>query len=301
MHRETITFAIPFYRGKVFLEKAIASVFAQNYDGWSILVCDEGVEEGGIEDVLSRFDSSRIRHVRHAQRLGIVGNWNACLDEVRTEFVTLLHADDLLAPNYGELVRDAFKSFPDAVAAFCAASIIGPDGRNAFSFPDWVKEKIYTPSMPSRIGVVAGESGVAGLLKGCYLFCPTLCFQKSRLGSRRFEPRWSMVQDLEFTTRLLVEGEFFARARDVGYLYRRHEHNATVALTETVRRFEEEVTLYNFLASVTEARGWHLALAQARGKQVIKFNIVFCILKDLASGNFSGAQRKASFLFDLLS
>lgn len=295
-----ITFAIPFYRGKAYLRETLASVFAQSDGAWRVVVHDEGGEDSGIDDVLAAFDPGRIRHVRNPTRLGIVGNWNACLQSAETPFVTLLHADDRLLPNYVALMREAFAFHPHAVAAFCDTRIIDGRGAPAFSFPDAVKRRLYTPPLRTRFGLVQGEAGVADLLKGCYIFCPTLCYQKAVLGPRRFSADWSMVQDLEMETRLLLENETLVRAGDVAYEYRRHAANATVGFTENAARFHEEIALYDRLGKQVQERGWARAEARARGKWVIKLNLAFCLLKDALAVNGRAFQEKAVLLRSLL-
>ena len=295
-----ITFAIPFYKGKAFLREAMASVFAQSSTHWRILVCDEGAEPGGIDDVLAEFDSSRIRHVRNPQRLGIVGNWNACLDNAETDLVTLLHADDKLAPDYLSLIQKGFSQHPDAAAVFCDASIIGPQSQPVFSFPDWVKMRFYTPRLAGRIARVSGGPAVSDLLTGCYIFCPTLCYSKARIRERRFDGKWFQVQDLAFMTQLLAEGETLVRVAEIGYQYRRHADNLTASMTANLRRFEEEVALYDAVGGLARDKGWSQAVQTARQKNVIKLNLSFCILRELAGGQWRTATVKIRFLFGLV-
>ena len=65
------------------------------------------------------------------------------------------------------------------------------------------------------------------LMRGNFVMCPTLCFRKSVLGSERFAEEWRQVQDLEFTTRLLMAGREIVGSRRAAYAYRRHPESAT--------------------------------------------------------------------------
>ena len=69
---------------------------------------------------------------------GIGGAWNACIDAAQSELFAILHADDVLSPEYSD---DAGAGCRTSRCGFyfCRAGIIGPDDRPMFSFPDWIK------------------------------------------------------------------------------------------------------------------------------------------------------------------
>ena len=50
-------------------------------------------------------DDPRVECLANPSNLGMVANWNACLDAARTPLVTLLHADDALEPAYARTMR----------------------------------------------------------------------------------------------------------------------------------------------------------------------------------------------------
>lgn len=288
-----ITFAIPYYTGPEYLARAVRSVFEQDTPGWRLVVCDDGPDGSG-ERVLSAFSDPRVRYVRNPRTLGMAANWNRGLDLADTDLVTLLHADDELLPGYAGLMARSAAAHPDAAALFCQARVIGPDGRPAFSFPDWVKGFIAPPSGgPTR---VAGPTGIAGLLRGNYVMCPTVCYRKSRIGGRRFEGRWRFVLDLDFFTRLLRDGGEMVGLTEVGYAYRRHPGNATTAYTENLLRFEEEAALYDELAADAAARGWDRVERVGRRKRIIRLHLGYRILSDVLRGRVRAATAKLNFL-----
>lgn len=288
-----ISFAIPFYRGRTLLEKAVQSVLAQTRTDWRLIVCDDGAEPG-VRDDIDGLGDARIRYVKNATRLGMVGNWNRCLELAETELVNLLHGDDELLPNYAELMCEASERFPNAAAYFCRAQVIDAGGRNVFSFPDFYKGFL----MPSRRDTIAlrGEQGLRALLRGNFLFCPTVCFRKSQLGEARFNPKWEMVQDLDLWSRLLFEGQEIVGLPEFGYAYRRHAANSTTAYTQNSLRFREEAALYAELAESTAARGWFGASRVAKRAAIVKLNLAYCLVKDLAGFQFAAAGEKLRLL-----
>ena len=80
--------------------------------------------------------------------------------------------------------------------------------------------------------VLKGSEALRVVMAGNFIMCPTLCLQKSVVGDRRFSNEWRQVQDLEFTSRLLMDGEELVGARETAYAYRRHPENATAVQSE---------------------------------------------------------------------
>src|SRR4051794_20749684 len=92
--RQVLTFAIPYYARLDYLRQAIASVFRQSSPCWELIVCDDS--GGEAEDLVASYGDARLKYYKNPCRLGMVANWNRCLDLARTDLVTLLHADDEL-------------------------------------------------------------------------------------------------------------------------------------------------------------------------------------------------------------
>ena len=141
---EQLTIAIPFYRNADYLQSALESVLAQRHGGWKAVVYDDGEADAGIGERVASLGDERIAYVRNEFNLGLARNWNQCIDRSETELVTLLHADDRLAPGYAGRMLELAHAWPDAAAFCCAASIVGPDGGTVFSLADAVK-RFYVP------------------------------------------------------------------------------------------------------------------------------------------------------------
>lgn len=291
-----ITFAIPYYKGLDYLNRAIVSVFRQESPDWRLVICDDSPAGEG-EAVLSSFRDDRVSYSRNPRTLGMALNWNRCLDVARTGLVTLLHADDELLPSYAGLMLKAGERYPETAAFFCRARVIGPDSQARFSFPDRIKD-VLMPWGNEPIQV-AGSQGLAGLLRGNYIMCPTVCYRKAAIGSRRFSERWKFVLDLDFFSRLLRDGETLTGIPAFGYAYRRHAENATAAYTENLLRFEEEAALYDELAADARHRGWSDVERVGRRKRIIRLHLAFRICADVLRGRFRPALKKLDFLHRL--
>lgn len=296
-HTEPLTIAIPFYKGQGYLRRAIESVLGQSSPNWNLLVCDDGPESGTAELVAS-FGDSRIRYERNERNLGMAGNWNRCLELAETDLVNLLHNDDQLLPNYVQEMLAARTAFPTAAAFFCRAKVIDSQGRDAFSFVDFVKRYLQ-PGGDQPI-VLQGPTAIESLMHGNFIMCPTMSYRKSRLGRERFDHSWRFALDLEFYLRLLLAWETIVGLPGVAYAYRRHGENATEIYTETMTRFEEESDLHDRIASIARQQGWASVARVASRKKSLKLHVLFRIGRDFCRFRFRSARRKWDFLRVLL-
>ena len=198
---------------------------------------------------------------------------------------------DRLLPHYAVRMLEATQTHPDATLYYCQTTIIDQHGQPQFSFPDWIKRFIQpTPKGPYT--VLTGELALTRLLRGNFIFCPTICYRKARLGTLRFNPDWRFVLDFDLTTYLLLNGHTFVGINDVAYAYRRHGQNATVTYTQNAVRFDEEIRLFDQLAHECRQRGWTRAERVARARTIIRLNLLYCALTDTLQGRFTEARQK---------
>jgi glycosyltransferase involved in cell wall biosynthesis len=289
-----ITFAIPFYRDLDYLREAIESVLAQEESGWRLLVCDDSGNESGASDLVRSYADERISYHRNAQNLGITANWNLCLDLAESDLVTLLHADDALLPGYTGLMVGLAARHPDAAAFFCGARIVDEGGHERFSMPDWVKG-VFSPKGSQEMHL-SGEPALQALMAANFIMCPTLCYRKSQLGARRFWQGWKQVQDLELTSRLLMDGEQLIGARDVAYTYRRHDESTTELQSESMLRFDEEFELFDAVAARAEELGWKQAEGVSRRKRILRLHLLYRALRDLGRGRLGASAIHLRYL-----
>ncbi len=97
-----------------FLSDSVGSALAQTYDDVEIVVCDDGSTDHSIE-ILERMASSHpsIRVLRQSNKGQAAALSNAFAGS-RGEIVTLLDADDFMAPQKIQRVVETFQERPDA-------------------------------------------------------------------------------------------------------------------------------------------------------------------------------------------
>ncbi len=276
-----ITFAIPFYRDTDLLRIAVESVLAQRHVEWQLLVCDDSGIDLPVEALLEDYADPRISYLSNRGNLGMVKTWNRCLDHAETDLVNLLHADDALLPNYAELMLSLAETHDEATAFFCETEIVAHDGAPKFSVADTVKRFLIPGPRDSEV-VLCGEEAVASLMAGYFIMTPTLCYRKSRLADRRFDPSFKQVQDLVFIVDLLMDGHTVVGSRERGYAYRRHEASATTLQSDSMLRFDEEVVAFDRIADRASTLGWSRAERVCRRKRIIKLHLLYRVLREFS-------------------
>ena len=167
--------------------------------------------------------------------------------------------------------------YPEAVAGHCRTRVIGPTGKALWSLPDEVK-KIIRPKGIDDI-VTQGEEGLLSLVKGAWIFCPTLCYRKSLLPSGGFSSTWKFVLDVDLTSRILFDGGVVVGTPIVGYRYRRHLTNQTALLTESNIRFQEEIDHLNQVSLRSSEIGWKRVQRSANRKVIVRLHMLYQALR----------------------
>jgi glycosyltransferase involved in cell wall biosynthesis len=283
-----ITFAIPYYRDRDYLREAMQSVVAQTEADWLLLVVDDCGPEPA-DDVVAAFDDPRITLVRNERNVGLAGNWNECVRLATTPYVTILHGDDRLLPEYAARVLAAAEREPGVTALFTDAVNIDGDGAPTRTLADVAKGLL-----PRRKDdhLLAGDDDLAGLLAGNYIVCPTMCLRRELVGPAPFDATLRFVPDWEFTTRVLMEGGRLFAVRTPLLEYRRHGGSETSLQTEDATRFVEEIAFLEQRAAVLGPMGWTASARSARRRITVRGHLFVLAALDLVHGQRAAARAK---------
>lgn len=92
-----------------FFDDMVASMLAQTYARWELVLVDGNDDPFLIPSLLEQHDDERVRLLRLEGNRGIVGNTNAGIEAATGDYVGFLDQDDLLEPDalfrYAEAVR----------------------------------------------------------------------------------------------------------------------------------------------------------------------------------------------------
>jgi len=130
MLRQTpvISICLPTYNGKEHLGECIASIRAQTFKDFEVVLCDDESSDGTLD--LARelaAGDPRFRFVANPRRFGLVGNWNNCVKQARGEWIKFVFQDDIISPACLEKILAACQQ-SGSVFGFCERDFIFEDG-----------------------------------------------------------------------------------------------------------------------------------------------------------------------------
>lgn len=147
MDPKQITIAITVYNRRQYLKEAVASAVNQTVPVRVIVVEDCG-PDAQLQSWIKDEFGSRIEYVRNPQRRGLFDNWNACMDLCGTEWLSILHDDDFLAPNFVESMLKLAALAPGLDLYFGDTVMVN---ERSEPIPDYPLRKVTGPWM--RIGL----------------------------------------------------------------------------------------------------------------------------------------------------
>jgi glycosyltransferase involved in cell wall biosynthesis len=123
-----IAVAVPTCNGARHLADALRSILAQTIPPAQLIVCDDRSDDDTLAIVREVAGDRAQIHI-NTERLGLAGNWNACVARTTSPWVAVFHQDDVLAPDHLAHHRAAIQDRPDLGLVVSAAHHIGDDGR----------------------------------------------------------------------------------------------------------------------------------------------------------------------------
>jgi len=94
-----VSVCIPTYNRSALLSCAIASVLAQDYEDYEIIVCDDGSQDDTAEVMAKQIDP-RVRYLRHEQNVGKSNNMISGFQAAQGEYFIKFDDDDRLTPHF---------------------------------------------------------------------------------------------------------------------------------------------------------------------------------------------------------
>ncbi|NJR40488.1 MAG: glycosyltransferase family 2 protein [Leptolyngbyaceae cyanobacterium CSU_1_4] len=202
-----VSVCIPTYNGEKYFKSCLDSVLSQTFSDFELLIIDDQSTDTtvSIAQEYAKQDS-RIRIIQNPQNLGLVGNWNRCIELSRGEWIKFVFQDDLIAPTCLEKMLAA--SQPESSIVCCRRNFIFDD-----STPKnirWFYENIVSLQnfFPGGAALSAEDYGRVILSNLGYNFVgePTAVMLRRKVFHQfgTFNPHLIQICDLEFWTRIAV-------------------------------------------------------------------------------------------------
>ena len=228
----TVSVTICLHESARYVGETLASVFAQTYRDFEVVVVDDGSTDGAADDVERSFRDSRLRVLRQPHR-GLGHARGVGLDHARGEYVAFVDHDDLWLPHKLETQVRIARQQPDLGLIFSDCFFI--DGRG---------DGLGRPSACldcAAIDLRGTRAFRELLLRGCFIELSTVLGRADVLRQAGgFDRRYTYVEDYDMWLRVARKHRLFYVAEP---LARRRIHDGQFTRREPRVALAEQVKL----------------------------------------------------------
>jgi glycosyltransferase involved in cell wall biosynthesis len=253
---QLVSVIIIFWNAKPFLAEAVASVVAQSYPDWELLLVDDGSTDGSTDlaQHLVTADPHRMRYLEHPQHAnrGMSASRNLGIAQARGTYLAFLDADDVWFPNALEEQVEILRSQPDA------GMVYGPiEWWYSWSGRDEDREQDYVEPLGVPANTLLPPPRLLSLFLRDRAAVPSGVMVRRDLAARLggFENEFrGEYEDQVFCAKVCLNASVFASNR-CWYRYRQHP-NSTVSLgIQTGATHGARLTYLNWLAGYLTSNG----------------------------------------------
>jgi glycosyltransferase involved in cell wall biosynthesis len=295
---DTVDVMLPHYGRLDLVQATVRSVLAQDDPNWRLTVVDDTGEsaDDALAEWCAGLADDRVRYHRNPRNLGINRNFQQCVDLVEHDLAVLIGNDDLMLPGYVGTVRRAHAAHPEVAIIQPGVEVVDAEGAPARSIVDLSKRWVYAPRVAEPT-VLAGQELAVSLLRGNWLYFPSICWRSEPLRRTGFREGLDVVQDLALVLDLVLDGESLLVEPTTCFRYRRHDASVSSAHAADGRRFAEERAFFLESADRMAARGWPRAARAARRHLSSRLNALTRLPTAARHGGLGGVRTLARHAF----
>lgn len=254
---------VPFWGDPALLRETVASVLSQHNGDWRLTVVDDAYPDETVADWFAGIADPRVSYLRKPENEGITANYRTCAALAAQDLVVLLGCDDVLLPNFVDVVLNAHADFPDAAVIQPGVRVIDEHGVVAEPLADRIKQRLLRPRARAP-RVLSGEPLAISLMRGNWLYWPSLTFRREVLRGTEFREGMPLIQDLAIVMDIVTAGGTLLLEPTVCFHYRRHGASASSAALLDGTRFRGERAYFALAAAQCASLGWRRAARAAR-------------------------------------
>lgn len=125
-----VSFILPAYK-KAYLKEAIASILAQSYQDFKLVVVDDASPEN-LKEIIDMFDDSRLSYYRNQENLGgknLISAWTKAMAYAEGEFCIVASDDDIYHKDYLITMLNLSEKYPEVDLFHCRIARIDQFGK----------------------------------------------------------------------------------------------------------------------------------------------------------------------------
>lgn len=141
-NKTKISICIPTFNRCDLLEKTLKSAIFQTQKPYEIIVVDNHSTDN-TREIVEKYKKYKVKYFCNRKNLGIVGNWNKCIDYATGNYISILHSDDLISSNWYEVWDKIISKNPDVDAFFSAWAFIDLNGNTTSIYIPFTKNRKF--------------------------------------------------------------------------------------------------------------------------------------------------------------
>lgn len=184
-----VTFFIPVRNGVPYIEECIKSVLSQSFKDWRLLILDNCSTDNTYALCEKYLSDPRIEYRINETDIGMVRNFNQCLDLCDTKYYAILSHDDMYAD--GGAVEESFYLLEND-SELCAV----------YSHLNWIdgNSRIISRKNFKMTGKVASDTIAKASIQSCRnLFGVPLLVRASSVKGNKYEGAFYFTADIDFS------------------------------------------------------------------------------------------------------
>ncbi|MFH0942921.1 MAG: glycosyltransferase family 2 protein [Candidatus Beckwithbacteria bacterium] len=136
--KPTISICIPTFNRADYLEQTLQSVARQTIKPFQVLIVDNASTDN-TPQIAAKYKKLGFTYIRNSKNLGMVGNYNRCLNLARGNYISFLHSDDLIDPAWQQTWLKTIKRY-QADYYTCSICVINQHNRPLHVFHTFSKD-----------------------------------------------------------------------------------------------------------------------------------------------------------------
>jgi glycosyltransferase involved in cell wall biosynthesis len=220
-----VSVVVPLYQKERYVGRTVASVLAQTFTDFELVVLDNACTDGSAE-IVRGFSDPRIRLERNAETVPVTENFQRAVAHARAPLVKVLNADDLLAPTVLAEQVAVMDADPTLTLVSCRHDLVDDDDRviargRALRTTDLLGRRDATTVLRRIVRHRGSPIGVPG----------NMLFRRDAFDAVGGFPDNGYALDVGLAARLVTRGGFFGMPESLSAF-----RLASGSITSTARR-----------------------------------------------------------------
>ena len=288
----TVDVLFPYYGDVALMKEAVRSVLRQSYGDFRLIVVDDRYPDDSIPGWFDSLGDSRISYERNETNLGANANYMKCLGKATNELLVVMGADDVMLPNHLEWLVDRAQRFPEADMFQPGVFVIDQNSAPSNTMVERAKEHYRPKGTGPRL--ISGEDAAVSLLRGAWMYFPSLGWRTATMQRIGFRPEYNVVQDLCMVLDILMQGGKLLLDDYATFLYRRHSGSDSSRRALEGTRFDEERAFFRAMAAEMGELGWTRAASVAKRRISSRLHAASLMPKAVANRKWTGVRNLSS-------